>query len=315
MQIRPMLAANKPWDPAKVKKHLDQDGFLYMQPKIDGFRVLMADLPRTRAWKEHPNKYVNEFQKEYADILRGQDGELVDGHIYTPETFRAGLSSLRSEDGTPEFSIYLYDYFLDLTIDYDERRKRNEDLIGKLGEIVNGVNYSAKLILTPQKIVTTMDEIASEEADLLARGWEGGILRKRSAKYKYNRSSYAHGGSMKVKRLKTFDAIVIGYEPWYENQNEATTSALGLTERSAHNAGMVPLERLGALHCRLVEHPDIEFKCGTFKGITHKERDRLWAVRDQLIGRYFEASAHDYTGGYDKPRVAVFNRWRQPFEF
>lgn len=318
--IRPMLADNKPFKEAIIQRHLDTDGFLIMQPKIDGMRVLFHEQAMSRSWKPHKNKYVQQFLAENKNDLFGQDGEIISGHTYSPEVFRESMSGIRAEDGSPEFSVYLFDNFdprLSSSI-YERRRESNQNCISVLGNVQGireGRNYSAKLILCPQWEVRSLTEIYAKEDELLKNGWEGGILRRPFAPYKYGRSTALEGALAKVKRWKTADAIVTGYEPWYENQNEATTSELGYTTRTVHQENLVPMERLGALRCKLVDNPAIEFKCGVFLGLSHTDRDNLWTIRDSLIGRHFEFKDQDYDGGYSAPRTPVWLRWRSATEF
>lgn len=321
--IRPMLAA-KTWDKpeleakhnAIVQKHLDECGYLIAQPKVDGMRYLHDKQAMSRAWKLLPNKYLQAFVKEHPELL-GIDGEVIPGHIYSPEIFREAMSGIRSEQGSPEFTIYAFDLFdpENASVAFIARHSRLFARIGEAKSFTSPSGYDARIVFCPSEQVNSLEQIASYEERMLLNGWEGIILRRPDRPYKWNRSTLLDGSLMKVKRFQSDDAIVIGYEPWYINTNEATISELGFTTRSSHQDNLVPIERLGALLCRLVARPEVEFKVGVFLGVDHDERNRLWLARESLLGRHFEFKHQGYGGGYDKPRTPVFLRWRSASEF
>lgn len=316
MTIKPMLADNKPWNENIVQAHLDTDGFLFMQPKIDGMRVWVDGgcLPRSRSGKEHKHRALRKFLMDHPS-LRGYDGELVTGHEYTEDSFRKSMSGIRAEEGDPSFTFYIFDYIHGL-YDYNERLTMAKEVVERLGELRETNEYAAKLVVCPTWQVCTLDEIYGHEEALLSAGWEGGILRRNGRGYKYGRSTAREGALLKLKRFtEDAEAIVIGYEPWYVNENEQTSSPLGYSVRSAHQDNLRPIERLGAWVCKLASDPSVEFKVGVLQGVTHADRDRLWADRDAYIGRIFKFKHQGYGGGYDKPRTPVFLNWRPSSEF
>lgn len=314
--IKPMLADNKPWNESLIQAHLDNDGFLWMQPKIDGLRVWVDDerLPRSRSGKEHKHKALRKFLMDRPS-LRGYDGELVTGHEYTEDSFRKSMSGIRAEDGDPSFTFYMFDFIHSL-YSYSERLSMIKDVVARLGGFHEHLEYHAKLVVCPTWKVGSLDEVYRHEERLLSEGWEGGILRRDGRTYKYGRSTAREGALLKLKRFtEDAEAIVIGYEPWYVNENEQTSSPLGYSVRSAHQDNLRPIERLGAWVCKLASDPSVEFKVGVLQGVTHADRDRLWADRDAYIGRIFKFKHQGYGGGYDKPRTPVFLNWRPSSEF
>lgn len=311
-KIRPMLAAAK-FEPAHIEEHLRQCGTLIMQPKIDGMRAMIDEecIPRSRSWKEHKSRYLRQWAMQHPS-LRGLDGEVVSGHVYSADTFRESMSGIRAEDGSPEFTFFAFDYFLDPYKDmpYSERRAMAAAIVDRLGENQVGDTYHAKLLLCPQRIVASLDEIYQYEEELLVAGWEGGILRRADRPYKYNRATSREGALIKLKRFEDDEAVVVGYEPWYVNNNVATESALGYTARSSHQENLVAIDRLGALKCELLRDRSISFDIGVFRGWSHSDRDTLWAVRDTLLGRIIKFKHQGYGGGYDRPRTPVGLGWR-----
>lgn len=328
IQIRPMLAAKKLpcktplWTPKHeilLRQHLEQDGYLLMQPKIDGMRYMFdAGVCYSRSWTPWTNRYIQAFARDHADLIQGWDCEAVPGHTYNPNIFREAMSGLRSEDGSKEMTLYLFDNFdpswaahhyearlgacrLDLGYPAEEQRFDNKD-------------YDIKVVICPTYMVQSVEEIYQKEQELLAQGWEGGILRRRYGPYKYGRSTAREGYLVAVKRFKDGEAIICGWEPRYSNQNELQTSALGYAKRTAHQEGLVEQDTLGAMWVHLPSDPNARFKIGVFNGMDEALRKRVWDMREQLTGQAVKFYDQEYTGGYDLPRTPIWNGFRHPLD-
>ncbi len=315
MTIRAMLAAK--FEESRIQKHLDEAGFLIMQPKIDGMRVLNGEnrIPLSRSGKEWKQRHLRQWLQDHPSFAF-TDGEAVAGLQVTVDSFRDSMSGLRAEDGCAELTYYAFDYFKPEYAErtYSVRRARLETLIGapQCRHEANG--YVMQMILCPQVIVSTMEQIYDEEVRLLEAGWEGGMLRRNDRPYKFGRATPLDGSLTKLKRFEDAEAVVVGYEPWYHNANELKESPIGYAARSQHQEGKIALERLGAIHVELLTDRSVKFKIGVFRGIDHPERDRLWADRDSLLGRICTFSHQGYGGGYDVPRTPVFRNWRSPLD-
>lgn len=316
---RPMLADNKKVTPEQIQAHLDEVGYLIMQPKIDGMRALIDDsaIPRTRSGKEHKNRYLRNFCRQHPS-LRGVDGELVSGLVYDPNVFRESMSGIRSEDGSPEFTFYCFDLFQEPICqeDYLARRDSLTERLSHLvpepsiGSLIAGDDYTCKLVLCPQELVCTLGGVNELEQQYLTDGWEGAMLRRPDLPYKFNRSTNRGGELIKLKRFEDDEAIILGSYPWERNDNEATTDTRGYTVRSSHQDNRVALERLGGFHCALLRDRSVTFDIGVFRGWSHSDRDRLWAERESLPGRILKFAHQGYGGGYDRPRTPVGLGWR-----
>lgn len=311
VQLRPMLAAK--FDEAKVAKHLVQDGYLCVQPKIDGMRVLLdAGVPRSRSWKEWTNRAIRAWAADMGAFGHGWDGEMIPGLKNDPNIFRDAMSLMRAEDGGTEFTYYLFDNYLRPNWNFMSRR---QELLDKVTDATAfGEGYVVKLVHCPTEQVTTMEELYAKEAEYLEAGWEGLIIRRWVSGYKYNRATATDGWLTKMKRFEDAEAEIIGVEPRYHNANEATTSALGYTARSAHKGNLIAEECLGAFNVQLVSNPEVKFNIGVLKGVTLGEKEKMWAKRDQLIGRIITFKHQGYGGGYDAPRTPVFHGFRDPIE-
>ncbi len=314
--IRAMLADNKGWNEAAVQAHLQEHGFLFMQPKIDGMRALLADKPMSRAWKPHKNRFMQSWLS-YNPQLAGLDGEVVPGLVYSADIFREAMSGIRAEDGSPEFTFYAFDLFSEEWVNraYLARLAKLEQLFGPSGVTYGGSDYTASVVVCPTPRVVYLDEIYKLEEQMLKDGWEGGILRTPNSPYKFGRSTTREGYLLKLKRFEDAEAVVVGWEPWYENQNEPTLDPRGYTARSAHQENLQPLERLGAWLVQLRDNPEVEFSVGVLRGVTHADRDRLWKDREHYMGRIMKFKHQGYGGGYDRPRTPVFLNWRPASEF
>lgn len=322
MTIRAMLAAQ--FDERRILAHLEAVGFLWFQPKIDGMRVLGGPdaVPLSRSGKEWKQKHLRALFRERPS-LRGFDGEVIAGHVYDPTVFRDSMSGIRAEDGSPEFTYYVFDNFSDRCAPYGYSYRLAkireildicEDDPNQFIRVQGGEGYDAKIVLCPTYRCTTLDEIYRREEEAIAAGWEGGILRRDDRPYKFNRATPLDGSLTKLKRFEDAEAIVVGYEAWEVNENEAELSELGYTVRSQHQDGKRVIDRLGCLHVELLTDRSIKFKVGVFKGWDHAMRDRLWAARTTLPGRILKFKHQGYGGGYDKPRTPVGLGWRSAID-
>lgn len=315
MSIRPMLAAK--FDEAIVAAHLRADGFLWMQPKIDGMRVLLGPFgqPLSRSGRVWTQRHLLTWYANNPNLV-GLDGEMIAGHgnANDPAVFRASASGVRAEDGSPELTYYYFDNFGCGSASYSVRM--SEEMLPNIYNLYTSDlhGYSVRMVRCPTYKVTSLEEIYARHEENLANNWEGSMLRRERPPYKHNRATALQGQLLKMKPTETTEAIIEGYEPWYQNNNEAKLSPLGFTGRSVHQENMVALDMLGAWHVSLLSNRDIKFKIGVMDGVTHDERRRLWANRDAYIGRIYEFRHQGY-GGYDKPRTPVGLRFRSPMEF
>jgi DNA ligase-1 len=335
-QIRPMLAAQK-FDEQIVHAHLAEDKFLYVQPKIDGMRVVFDrdGIARSRSWKPHANKYLQQFAQDFHFELMNCDGEVISGHTYDPTVFRTSMSGIRSEEGSPEFTVYLFDIMWpedfsirrwrpQMLINELSSHERSFDLVANKAIKVRGTNgeYCAQIVVVPNETAATLGDIYELERKFLEQGWEGAIVRRSIGGYKFGRSTAKQGLLTKLKRFEDAEAVVVGYEPRYQNNNPQTENELGLTSRSAHQENLVALDCLGALQV-VMDYPplgnetqnlQIHFSIGVFDGLSMAEKESLWLLREQLIGKTVKFKHQGYGGGYTAPRTPVFKGFRDPID-
>lgn len=272
---------------------------VYASPKLDGIRAYIRNrVVYSRSNKPIPNQYV---QKTFS-CLENFDGELIVGNPCNETVYRDTVSVVMSQDKPAHgVGFYAFDHLKDLQADFSNRlRWLQEDVDGWL---VNKPDLG--ICVHEQVEIHNSEALLQYEADCLADGYEGLILRNPNAPYKQGRSTVREGYLLKVKRFLDDEAVVIGFEERMRNGNEATVSELGRTKRSSHKAGKSGRGDLGALVCRTSQ--GIDFNIGT--GFTDSERERIWLNRDQFLGRFAKYKFFP-VGVKEAPRHPVFLGWR-----
>lgn len=299
--MKPMLAGK--FDAAK------QQYPVYVQPKLDGIRCCIVDGKAvTRTLKPVPSRYVRSILERHE--FEGFDGELIVGSPTADDCYRQTCSGIMAEDKQPNFRFYVFDLWNN-PLSYDHRRTRIYDLAG-LG---SGAfeNYPG-LVAVPSKLAGNQTELEDIEAAWVALGHEGVILRGPDSLYKFGRGTASKGDLLKLKRFTDSEAVVVGVYEELHNANEATTNALGRTERSSVQANKHGKGTLGGLEVQLLrDHAGFaagtEFKIGT--GFSAELRAELWA--NPPLGRIAKFR-HFEVGAKDKPRHPSFLGWRDPID-
>ena len=265
-----------------------------VSPKLDGVRCLIIDgVAMSRSLKPIPNEHVQKLfgKAEY----NGLDGELIVGNATDDEVFQRTSSGVMSIKGEPNVFFHVFDDFI---------------ASGGFRARFNGLKSRCKgnkqLQVVQHDLIDSMESLLELEAELLALGYEGAMLRDPAGQYKYGRSTTKEGWLLKLKRFSDSEAEVIGFTQLMSNANEAKTNELGAKARSHKKAGMVPKELIGALQVRDVK-TGIEFEIGS--GFTELERRSFWIGRHDLIGKLVKYKSQP-VGVKDKPRFPVFLGFR-----
>ena len=292
---RPMLAAKA--TQAELETLLASGREWWAFPKIDGIRALGTERGLlSRALKPIPNWWT---QTRWCDsACWGLDGELVVGDPWAEDACRKATSGFMTRDGKPDAHWGVFDHRGQGHWPFRER-------YAVAGEYVRGLDDS-RVHLLPYTPVFTMGELLAVEAEALAVGYEGLILRDPQGTYKPGRSTLREGGMVKVKRTTDAEALVIGMVELEHNDNQAEVNELGLTRRSSHQEGKILAGTLGALVVRDLT-TGVVFNIGT--GFTSEDRARIWEAGESVHGliakyRYF---GH---GVMDKPRHPRWLGWR-----
>lgn len=283
--MRPMLAS--PLNEESIIQSL-KHGPLYGSVKLDGIRALGLDgILKARSLKPIPNKFIQEeLAKQGVDKL---DGELIVGAPNAEDVYRSTFSGVMSIEGTPEFMFYVFDYLIEAS--YKER----------LTKLVS----SGRVKVLEQVQLASLDEIYAYETKNLEAGYEGIMLRRPNAPYKFGRATAKSMDLMKVKREEDAEAEVVEIYPAYENMNEAYTNELGHTDRTTHAENKVAKDMVGGF---VLQKDGTTFKCSAGK-FTHDERGQIWQNRTSYIGKLLKYRSFAY-GVLNAPRFPRALGWR-----
>lgn len=271
---------------------------LLASPKLDGIRAIVRDgVVYSRSNKPIPNKFVQDRFKH----LEHFDGELIVGEPTAHDVYRQTTSHVMAHDKHGfDVRFYVFDHVKHPDKPYRKRMTAMSDLLRDIDR--KGV------VVLPQYALSTPSELDSLEAEQLSSGYEGLILRDPNAPYKMGRSTMKEGYLLKLKRMCTDEATIIGFIEREHNGNIATVNELGRTKRSSHRAGKSGRGDLGALVCRF---GDIEFNIGT--GFTDSDRAAIWENQSDYLGKLVSFN-HFPIGVKDKPRHPAFKGLRDPID-
>lgn len=290
--FKPMLAAS--CDDLNALKYP-----LLATPKIDGIRCLIINgVAMSRSLKPIPNRYIQSILGK--PEFNGLDGELLVG-----TTFQAATSGIMSADGEPNFTYYVFDQW-NLEESY---YNRDEGLQLRVADL-----ECFRIVALQTELLANRSELDAYTEKCLAEGHEGIMVRSPNGPYKQGRATFKEGYLTKIKPFEDAEATVIGFEERMHNANTATTNALGRTERSSHQANLIPMGTLGALVCSNQEKwPGHTFNIGTgFDDATRKEIWNSWLLNGSA-SKYSGASVKfkfQAIGTVDKPRIPVFLGFR-----
>ena len=280
---------------------------VWASPKIDGIRcVFFGGVAYSRSLKPIPNPLVQEFATAFASMLEGLDGELTVGSPTDANCMQNSMAVM-AKKGEPDFTFHAFDWYpsqsglTDVSgFEFWERSDVVEYRVADFYKQYPEVDIRA----VPQHMVTSFEDLGTSEAQWLSDGYEGMMIRTHDGAYKCGRSTEREGGLVKVKRFVDAEAVVVGFDEEMRNENEATRSATGATERSTSKAGLVGKGTLGAL---VVERGGVRFNIGT--GFTADDRRELWCHRASLLGKLVTFKFFDH-GTVDAPRHPVFKSFR-----
>lgn len=272
------------------------------QPKIDGVRGLVINNRLVgRSLKQHRNAYVTELFSD--DRFEGFDGELFFGTDPTiPDLCRNSTSVLSRAHGDPMITFAVFDWLREDVIDlpYQER-------LFKLEAYIRTLPVWAPVIGVPTQLIPSLEHLEALDATHLEQGYEGTIVRDQWGDHKQGRSTIREGGLLRIKRFVEEEALVIGLVQGNANGNEAKKNELGRTERSSHQANMIPNGQVGTLLCRdMTTGAEFDVSAGR---MPHEQRKHFWEHQDEIIGQIIKYK-HFPVGRKDKPRFPTFQTIR-----
>jgi DNA ligase-1 len=162
--------------------------------------------------------------------------------------------------------------------------------------------------VVPQRVIVDQAQLLAFEAQVVALGYEGVMVRSMFSLYKWGVSTIQEGGLLKIKRFHDAEAVIVGYTEELCNNNEPTLSETGRTKRSTHRVNKVGKNRLGAwIVTGLTAFPGITFRVGT--GLTTKQRIDFWLQRETDIGKIIKFN-YFTVGAKNAPRNPVYAGFR-----
>ncbi len=309
--MKPMLACNA--NPAKLRFPLAA------QEKLDGIRVVIVDgKALTRSLKEIPNREV--FDALSRPEFEGLDGEIIVGSPTALDAYRKTASFVMAPNKTGEpWCFHVFDKWDENPFGFEDRWAIAQLIVASHS------NFTRPMLMVNYLICDDAEQLERYEAQTVAQGHEGVILRDPHGFYKLGRSSATGGELLKLKRFIDFEAEVVGVYEEQHNANEAVTNALGRTERSTKAEGKIGKGTLGGLVLRALNGPaeGVEFRCGT--GFSADYREAFWYAQrryeevgqhkaallgiEPIVGRVAKIKSFPI-GAKDKPRFPVFLGWR-----
>lgn len=278
MTFKPMLASPANLDIVKFP--------VLASPKLDGIRCVVHEgQAKSRMLKPIPNCFVRETLS--SPRMHDLDGEIVtytDGKL---DDFNTTQSKIMTQDGVvDDFMFYAFDNFKAPMLPFVDR----------IREVPYATDrYQRRL---PHELVQNLDDLHKLCEQHIQLGYEGTMIRSPSGHYKFGRSTAREQGLLKIKRFHDAEAVVVGLTELMRNGNEATTNALGRTERSSHKANMIPSGTMGTI---VANWNGVEFEIGT--GYTQQQRQEYWhslKPGTKITFKYQEVSK------YGVPRFPVF---------
>ena len=292
MTWKPMLASHckdtsKLKFPVLVSKKLDG-----VRATVQGGRLL------SRSLKPIPNANV---QAMFKGLPEGVDGELVYDSPTSPTAYRDTVSIVMSDDKPADgIRLHVFDRFEDKG--FSTRIRHAEQVVNQ--QLTMEGN---PVVFVQHSLVNSVEELDQYEADALADGNEGVMVRSLDGPYKQGRSSEREGYLLKLKRFSDMEAVVTGIEELLSNNNPAFRNELGRTARSSAKAGKVGDCRMGKLLVRGLNglYEGIDFEVGT--GFDDAQRDEFWS--NPPIGQIAKIKYFAH-GAKDKPRHPVWLGFR-----
>jgi DNA ligase-1 len=298
-----------------TEKDFDKLQFpMVASPKIDGIRcIIHPELGAvTRTLKPIPNDFIREALNR--PELHGFDGELVFADDHTD--FQKTVSSVMTKAGQPKVKYIAFDYVPTEVLDGDHDFRQT--VVGHVIREIENLGFKEgdiQIEKIESYVVRNIEGVLELEEIFLAKGYEGLMLRNPDRPYKYGRSSVNPNQQhlLKLKRFVDAEAVVIGFEEWMHNDNEATINELGHTQRSSHKENKRGGEKLGKFLVRGINgrFKDVEFPIGG-GNITHAERKEIWENQDQYLGKILTYKFFD-VATKDKPRHGNFKSFREGF--
>lgn len=270
---------------------------LLLSPKLDGFRCVVPEFsnstPHTSNLKPVRNIHIQKTFQAASEDLGGLDGELIVGAPTGGSVINRTSRGVTKVTGEPAFTFWVFD-------DFTHPAARFEHRWNLAAQAAIGRPW---LKVVPHVLVRNEEQLLAREAQYLASGYEGVMLRTPDGVYKYGRATEREGTLWKLKRFRDGEMLVTGLEEAELNENVAFKDELGRTKRSTAKAGRRGKGMVGTIHGVDVK-TGVAMRCGPGK-MSHAERELYWTFKERLLGQVITYQVFDY-GAVDAARFPLF---------
>lgn len=256
-------------------------------PKLDGFRCLVDEEPKTSSLKPWPNHFIRETLAKTK--YHGLDGEIVVGDPKDPNAYHNTSGPVRRYDGQPDFKFYVFDRWISGSQMYQER------WLDDLPEADD------RIVVLEQKLLNTPEEVIAYEKELLELGFEGAMVRSLGGLYKQGRCTFRDFNLFKRKPFDECEGTIIECIEGLQNNNESKENELGYMRRSSNKANKVPKGTLGAFRVKS-KLWEKSFTVGLGEGYTAELKQDIWNHRNEYLGQIATVKYQKY-GSRDAPRI------------
>lgn len=263
-----------PWE-KKISAYGDDAVFIVTQ-KLDGVRTLIeVDRGRVvavRSRKGKPIRGLVEVEAAAAAVVPREwghvmlDGELIaDGceQVTTGEGFRATSSIVRSGGDKTGVSLHVFDVVAASVFGDGAGNRTYRERRRMVDELPSGGHVRKVPVLGE----TSKNGIAEWGERARKQGWEGVMLNNPDGLYERKRTS----GLLKVKRMKTADLPIVGFEEAIDGENKGGLRSLTLALGDGGDTVNVS------------------------SGLTDEEKREIWGSRDAYMGRMVEVRFFEET--------------------
>lgn len=248
-------------------------------PKYDGIRCAVEDGKlRTFNKKPVPNKYINDVLGYIIQAIEGFDGELV----VKGADFNGVQSAVMSEHGKPDFEFIVFDLH-----DVQGQYRTRQLVLAEDLRLLHALGYAegARVRQAPSMLCNNPEQLQQVWNKHIAAGYEGTIIADPYGHYKNGRSGIKEQLLVKLKVWHDDEATVIEVREEIGGDGQAKGRAGCLWVRHASGAEFgVP-------------------------GFTDELKAKLWATKDQVVGKVVTFKYQDWPAGGD-PRFPGFKGFR-----
>ena len=314
-KFKPILAPNEQPDLESINYPI------LASYKLDGIRcIFYKGTFLSRSLKPIQNKQLKEKLQAIADYSE-KYSLILDGEIYSPDlTFQEITRYVMTQDFEDKKSVKKFGKVLEIPeslkfhcfdclkvnptkMEYDTNFYARLLYVSEIAQ-----KFPELMVRVMHEYVHNIEEVNGLFEKALEEGFEGLILRNGEGQYKFGRCTIKEGNVFKVKPYRTFDAVVkeITQGTVVNPEAEKKVNELGRSVTSIKKADRILVERIRDF---VVDYNGHEVKVAS-SSVTHEERERLWKIRDTLIGKTIEYKGM-LIGAKDVPRHPVFIRFRK----